>query len=524
MNSLLYILKTSLKNRLKKALRKPTFYAIFALAIVYAFFMYMTITESVRDLTIEQLKVIVFFVMVAMVLLSYTASLWSVANKRSIPFKKADVHFLFSAPISPKLNLLYAAKTFFISAIFALVVFLVGIFVLHLEVVTMLLLSLSMLLIGDGGQLAISVIVYGLDDEKKTISNIIRMFVKGIIGFLVGYFLYMYFVENTINIFSILSNPILFFIPFIGWGISLYYSILIEPTSITLICTSLYIMTTISLIIYAYKMKSSGDYYEDASNYADEYEEIMKQAKKGQFKVSMKQKKLKKANIVYKGSFAKAILYRQLLEYKKQRFFIFGFKSIINLILGSAISYFLITNLDFSKEVGNIGIYGLIGIMAYAAFLSSGYQTKWTKEINVMYTFLIPDKPINKLWYATVIEHLRSCIDGVILVVAASIGLKLNLMEILLAIGIYITIEVTKLYLQIVTQTILQPIVGKGLTTFIMMVSQGLLYGIGAIIIGLGNIIFTNGGLFIVIIVGALFAWLLCFIASTQFERMESFG
>lgn len=45
------------------------------------------------------------------------------------------------------------------------------------------------------------------------------------------------------------------------------------------------------------------------------------------------------ASIKYKGYNAKAIFYRQLLEYKKNRFFIFSFRTFIFLLAGVALHF-----------------------------------------------------------------------------------------------------------------------------------------------------------------------------------------
>ncbi|MGC8140868.1 putative ABC exporter domain-containing protein, partial [Salmonella enterica] len=70
--------------------------------------------------------------------------------------------------------------------------------------------------------------------------------------------------------------PILRMIPIIGWEISAFHLILLSPDLLNAAGMVLYLLTTILLVILAYRMPCNGDYYEDAAKFADTYAEMIK--------------------------------------------------------------------------------------------------------------------------------------------------------------------------------------------------------------------------------------------------------
>ena len=67
----------------------------------------------------------------------------------------------------------------------------------------------------------------------------------------------------------------------------------------------------------------------------------------------------------------------------------------------------------------------------------SGYLGKWETEIKTPYLYLIPDSPVKKLWYSTLMEHVKAFVDGVLLCVPIGILWKVNVLEVILGILIY---------------------------------------------------------------------------------------
>ena len=73
----------------------------------------------------------------------------------------------------------------------------------------------------------------------------------------------------------------------------------------------------------------------------------------------------------------------------------------------------------FNDAVGQFGpgkIFIIPGVVAYVTFIFTGYATKWSKELENPYTYLIPDTPLKKVWYSTKIEHYRAIVDGILVI------------------------------------------------------------------------------------------------------------
>ena len=107
MSALIYIVRRSLINRLKNRLRRPLTYVSVIFIILYVWMLFGSFGTIFENFTVtgEEAYVLLlsFFIVwtIPMSFLSY-------ARKRGLAFKHSDVHFVFSAPISPKLILLYA--------------------------------------------------------------------------------------------------------------------------------------------------------------------------------------------------------------------------------------------------------------------------------------------------------------------------------------------------------------------------------------------------------------------------------
>ena len=62
----------------------------------------------------------------------------------------------------------------------------------------------------------------------------------------------------------------------------------------------------------------------------------------------------------------------------------------------------------------------------YLGFIFSSYKTRWGTELENPYVYLIPDTPFRKMWYATVIDHIRAAIHGVLFLVPVMVGLRIE--------------------------------------------------------------------------------------------------
>jgi hypothetical protein len=195
--------------------------------------------------------------------------------------------------------------------------------------------------------------------------------------------------------------------------------------------------------------------------------------------------------------------------------------SIISLIAGIAIGVFGYYNDDDS--IRKIYPFIVPGISAYITFIFGGYATKWSKELANPYTFLLPDAPFKKLWYATLIEHIRAIVDGSLITIPAAITLRLNIVQIILSILIYVCLQANKLYINVVTDAIMGRFLGAIGKQIFRMLAQGTVISISiASAVAAGIVFGSEFGYMIMIVVSTAITALLALSASKTFENMES--
>ena len=238
----------------------------------------------------------------------------------------------------------------------------------------------------------------------------------GIKVFLIGITLLIvyYFWKNGITletVFAFFDWKILQIIPVVGWNIALYRLLLLGPTMLNAICSVLYIGCAVILFAAAFRMKCGGGYYEEAAKFADDYAEMRKRSKNGEMVMGIgkKKRKFRKVEGEFSAHGARAVFYRQLLEYKKEKYFIFSKMTLTSLFLAAIMSFVM---RSAAQKTGHPELF-LLGVLAYVTLCMTGYLGKWETELKNPYLFLIPDSPFKKIWYATLMEHVKALADGV---------------------------------------------------------------------------------------------------------------
>ena len=311
-------------------------------------------------------------------------------------------------------------------------------------------------------------------------------------------------------------------VPIVGWTIAVIRLMFLGPDTVNLIGTALYLGSTVFLSIAAWKMKCTGAYYEDAMKFADDYQKILQNKRKGIANIPWKKKsKLRQATVEYKGVYAKAIYFRQMLEYKKNATFIFGWNTLLCLGLGiviAAVGYFN----DAVSEFGEAKIFIIPAVVAYVTFIFTGYATKWSKELENPYTYLIPDTPLKKVWYATKIEHYRSIVDGILVTVPGAIVFGLNPVLAILTVLLYVCLQANRLYYNMLADALVGNLLGNFGKSMVKLLFQGFAMGaaIGVALMA-GLILGVETGFFMMILVTGILTFAGAAIASISFTRME---
>lgn len=524
MKSFLYLYKTILKNRIIKALKKPVTYIFLVFIIAYLVLVVGSLGSLVTTFHVDNaenlaviLSILIFFLL--------PANFISYSRRKGLLFKPSDVHFIFPAPVNPKQVLLFAGmKNLAINVILALIVSVMGMIYFHTGIVQILIYAIFYLVLENILEGSMMVLCYGNEKLPAGFFKALTVVCYALMAVFVVVAGYM-MMRNTPS-FTVLkeylSLPIIQIIPIIGWNIAVIRLIFVGPTLLNVICALLFVVSTLILFVLAYRAKCVGEYFEDAAKFADDYQEMKLNKQKGIVTLSMgKKKKFREAQVEYKGACAKAIYYRQLLEYKKSRFFIFGFNTLVSLLVGigiAAMAYF--TNLG--AEAGTNKIFIIPGVMAYIVFIFSGYATKWSKELENPYTFLIPDSSFKKMWYATKIEHIRAIIDGILMAVPGAIVLGLSPILAALFVLLYVCLMANKLYYFMLADLIIGQTLGTVGRSVVKVFLQGIVIGIAvmAAVIG-GMLLGIEAGFATMILVTLVLTFLGALIAATSFSKME---
>ena len=132
------------------------------------------------------------------------------------------------------------------------------------------------------------------------------------------------------------------------------------------------------------------------------------------------------------------------------------------------------------------------------------------------------DSPIRKLWYATLMEHIRSLIDGIVLCVPIGLVWKMPIGYIVMSVVIYAVLQANKLYMRVFAESAIGSSLGTTGRQFVYMLFQSAILGMG-ITFGVVTGIFL--GMFWVFPILILYCMLMMIfimlLASARFEKME---
>ena len=447
----------------------------------------------------------------------------SYSSRKGILFRPGHAHFVFTAPISPKLVLLNGAwMNYLVSTILWVILAIGGLTVFQVEPWKVFLFFMAGCVFELALEVAIMVFLYTNDRLPEKLMKGIRLGIKVLLIVFTLLFV-LYFRRNGLSVESasaFVDWNVLQMIPVAGWQIAVYRLILLGPTTLNIVCSCLYAATVVLSVAAAWHMHCDGGYYEEAAKFADDYAELRKKQKNGEtvFCIGEKKRKFRKVREHIHARGAKAIFYRQLLEYKKEKFFIFSKVTLIAVVIAFIFSYSL---RDTALESG-VGELFLLGIVAYMSIVMSGYLGKWENELKNPYLFLIPDTPMKKLWYATLMEHVKALTEGCIICIPIGFFWHVEPLYIVYCIFIYAVLQADRLYTKVIAQCLVGEIFGKTGQDLLRMCMQFALLGLGvgaAVLVGIFiNIAFIFP---ILLIYSVMVTVAMGFLASLRFETME---
>ena len=208
MKALIYLIKRTAANNLKKAVRKPTTLLALIFGAAYGIFLIVMLGTLAVTVRIDSVQGLVILVTVWTIYIT-VGNFMSYASRKGILFRPAHSQFVFPAPISPKLVLIQGAWMNYLMSFFIWIVLAIGgLTVFHVEWWKM----LFFFLIGCGVECAVeqSVMIILYTNDKLP-QKLIKGICFGMKVFLIAFTLMivLYFKEKGLSVESALS--------FINW-------------------------------------------------------------------------------------------------------------------------------------------------------------------------------------------------------------------------------------------------------------------------------------------------------------------
>ncbi len=525
MKGLIYLYKRTIINRIRKALKRPVTYFMAVFILLYLFMIYNSFDVMMRDENfnspqnlVTMLSMIIFFLI--------PGNLISYAKRKGLLFRPSEVHFVFSAPVSPKMVLMFAGiKSFAVNVLVGLAIVLAGIMWFEASLLQVVVYFLFFVVFESILEASCIIFCYGNEKLPKKFFTGLVVAAYAFMGFVVGIAAVLLITREPS--FGLLQNffsmPMIQMVPVVGWNVAVTRLIFLGPDGVNIAGTVLFLVSAVLMFAAAWRMRCTGAYYEDAMKFADEYQERRAKQKKGTASIPWleKHRMFRQASVEYKGTGAKAIYFRQMLEYKKNSTFIFGWNTLLCLGLGILIGVVGYFN-DAVSEFGPAKIFIIPGVASYVVFIFSGYATKWSRELENPYTYLIPDAPLKKVWYATKIEHIRAVVDGILITLPGAVVFGIGPVLTVLTILLYVCLQANRLYYGMLADALIGNILGNTGRTLVKVLFQGIaiMIGISAAVVA-GLVVSAEAGFLVMIVVMGLLTFAGAAVSSVSFTKME---
>lgn len=517
MKPLFYILRKSLKNAIKELTKKPAALISYIVLVIFSIFIivmsFKSPSSAGRVSSVDTFGAIASGVL----LITLYSSIKNGIKSGGSFFRLSDVNLLFTSPVSPNKILIYGFVKQLSATFISILFFIyqipnlrnlysidgVGIFILYISVF---LLTFSMPIIG--------MLIYSFTSTSKEVKLKFERVLDVLVAVFILLFLFAFYTTKDFKeaAYLVLNSKYFNYIPYIGWFKAVVVSA-IEGVGTNFYINFSLIIGFIVLVLYIiYNMQT--DYYEDVLAATEQKEDMLKLKKEGKGNISINSNtKVKKVRQAYRGVGARAVFYRQILEYKKTGLFFIDKTTLIMAAIGIA------SKLLMKGE----GIYVALFFSVYMLFIfvMSG---KWSLELGKPYIYLIPDTSYKKMVYSTLPETLKNGIDGLVLFIAAGFVYKADAISIILCTISYMTFGAIFIYGDILSRKLFGTTHSKSLGIFFKFILLIFIVMPGIIVSG---VVSSNIGGFYplsyvsMIMYNLLASFIIMFFAKDMFENIE---
>lgn len=440
MKALTYLLKTTTKNYFKRLKEKPQ-KAVGPIFILFIFVM-MFLPGKKSNATSISIDIFVSLFLLFTIIV-FLFSLYSGTKSVDSKFSMSDVNLIFVSPIKPQTVMLYGViKKIALELLTSFYILYQIPNVLRnfkVPVINEVLLVLSYIVFQLVFCNVIKLLTFALNTKYKDFGDIIRGIIKAIILFVVTITIFIIVKGKFISFNKALITHITYdswvkYIPVFGWmkeialqtikGITLSYAVY-----------NLLMFALSGVLLYIiYNMEL--DFYEDMLSNAEVNERVV-QAKSGknvsgEGKTPGIFKPIRQMPLKLEGVFgAKVLFFKHMNEYKK-RSFIF-FINTYSLIL-------LVASVILGIFAKGMPIKAIFLIASGLLFFTAGFGGKIYTEIYNQFIFLIPDTPLQKLFYGIISSLIKTFSDAILLFLPFGILARVSIIEVILCIICYVVL------------------------------------------------------------------------------------
>lgn len=517
MGAITYLLQRTAINSIKELKKRPLkiiFYLLFTGFMVYAIISGI----KMKGNTLKNATEIFNGIFLLLTLLLIFLSIKSGIEKGNSLFRLSDVNFLFPAPIKPQKILIYG----FIKQIFASLLF-IAIILFQTPNIHMYFPVRSY-----GGALiagnmfilyffcsVLGIFIYSIGSLREKNKVIIKNTLYGLVVLfsLSSIYYIAKYGDIYIGLFKYLNLPFFKYIPIIGWILNIFNGAIYGVNYMTMIYISLTIFAILFIIYIVYNLDL--DYYEDALATTETKEEALAKAKSGKGGNNFSNIKIRKTKSKIKYTGAKAILSKQILEAKKTGF---AFTDRNNLIFGGV----SLVTAYFSKFDDIVFLLYMLTYMNLIFFSTTG----WALELNKHYIFLIPESSTKKIIYATVLEIIKSFLNGLVVFTIATFIYKVDIFHGIILAFTYASFSAVILYSDLIIRRMIGDRVNAMVAMFLKILTT-IIFVLPGITLSfiletmINKYFGAYGGYLILIVYNTFISLLFVILSKGIFEKIE---
>ncbi len=514
MQSLLYIIKRTLVNTIKKIVKRPLVLIGYILGILFIVFILILSFLDSSSNSYGSYDLFFSLIVTALFIYAYFTLKKGIDNGSSF-FRLADVNIAFTSPIKSNNILVYGFLKQLTQILFFSVLALMQVpnlrrfFSISQSGVLIILIGFILYMLTLP---IISMIIYSYTSKKLKRRKVAKVILNLLFLAVLINVVFSIIREQTLleGFTMAMSTKFISYLPIIGWNGQIIAYAISGITPSFYVFLGLSIGSIFLLIIWLYRMEK--DYYEDALVSTEFKESVISSKAKNGFFVIGSTTKIKSVSFNFTKSGAATIFQRSFLELRKTGMLFFDKVSIMIIV------FVIVVRVAFYE--GTILFVLLISV--YILLLSS-VNGRFTQELSKHYIYLIPAHNTTKLIAVTAMANLKNLFDGLILFIVAGFLYKESIPLVILCGLTYASFGAIYLYGEVLARKLFGAVHANALKVFlkllltIFILTPGIIL---AIIVLINSQSFFNTVL-ILLSYNIFMATILLLISSTIFKYIE---